>query len=89
MHGDSENLAGSPPIRSSDSERPEIGGVSDDVLRRILVRMDERDPADAPELAGAISAILASRLEGTPIPDEVRATVAALDPGVEPAESSP
>ena len=67
----------------------QVSGVSDDVLRRILSRMADRDPAEAPDLSGAISAILASRLEGTPIPESVRATVEALDPGAASTGSNP
>lgn len=53
--------------------------ASDDVLQRILARMAATDASEAPDLAGAISAVLASRLEGTPIPDDVQATLETLN----------
>ena len=56
-----------------------LHAVSDDVLQRILARMQFNDASDAPDLAGAIAAILASRLEGTPIPEEVQTAIDATD----------
>jgi hypothetical protein len=47
--------------------------ASDEVLRRILERMEANDASDAPDLASAIAAVLASRLEGTPVPTDVQA----------------
>lgn len=52
--------------------------LSDDVLARMLARVEGSDPADAPDLAGAIASILANRLEGTPLPEDVEALIASL-----------
>ena len=73
-----------PPTRSHLRVPIDVG--SDDVLQRILARMRANDASDAPDLAGAIAENLASRLEGTPLPDEVPSTIERLDdPSAEPA----
>ena len=69
------------------SAQPTGPGPTDDVLALMLDRIDRSDAADAPDLAGAIASILANRLEGTPLPDEVQALVASVEgqgPSTEP-----
>ena len=55
-----------------------LSDVSTETLQRLAARMDSEDAAQAPQFAGAIAAVLASRLEGGAIPDEVFDTIGAL-----------
>ena len=52
--------------------------VGQDVLERLLASVADGDPADAPDVAGAIASVLAARLEGGPLPDEVARLVERL-----------
>lgn len=65
----------------TDHPHDHTGGPSDEVLARMLDRVERGDAADAPDLAGAIASILANRLEGTPLPEEVQALVASVEAG--------
>ena len=52
--------------------------VGQDVLERLLASVADGDPADAPDVAGAIASVLAARLEGGPLPDDVASLVERL-----------
>ena len=59
--------------RQTITPSPSVGGLEDvstDTLQRLAARMQGSDAAEAPEFAQAIASVLASRLEGTPVPEE-------------------
>lgn len=57
---------------------PGLTDVSTETLRRLADRMESHDPSAAPDFAGAIAAVLGSRLEANSVPDDVLETISDL-----------
>ena len=57
---------------------PGLTDVSTETLRRLADRMESYDPSAAPDFAGAIAAVLGSRLEANSVPDDVLETISDL-----------
>ena len=71
------------PEKEAGSGKPDVNAenvleLSNDRLQQLMDLLASRDPASAPEYAGAIAAVLSSRLEGTPLTDDVRHTLGQL-----------
>ncbi len=62
----------------TDPTAPASEPVGQDVLERLLASVADGDPSDAPDVAGAIASVLAARLEGGPLPEEVASLVERL-----------
>jgi hypothetical protein len=79
------NHPGEPGASSADGgdepkeSSPALHPWSDERVDRLIQRLADQDAASAPEYAGAIASILAARLEGTELPEDVRRILEDLE----------
>lgn len=78
--GQQTNIGDGARVAAPDSPGfpPGLTDVSTETLRRLADRMESYDPSAAPDFAGAIAAVLGSRLEANSVPDDVLETISDL-----------